>query len=160
MVLKKTLLFFMVLAFLAAAPGFSLEKDPAKAGPKTKCPVCGMFVAKYPDFLAQVAFKDGSSYFFDGAKDMFKYLLNMKKYAPKKGQADIEAVYVTDYYGVTPVDGKKAFYVLGSDVYGPMGKELVPFEKAGEAKSFLKDHKGKKILMFHEVNASVLKELD
>jgi nitrous oxide reductase accessory protein NosL len=33
-----------------------------------------------------------------------------------------------------------AYYVLGSDIYGPMGRELIPFEKEADAKEFIKDH--------------------
>jgi copper chaperone NosL len=160
MVWKRTCIFFIAMVFLAQSAGWGLEKGPAKPGPRAKCPVCGMFVAKYPDFLTQVVFRDGSSDFFDGSKDMFKYLTNMKKYKPGKSPADIEAVYVTDYYSLAPVDGTKAFYVLGSDVFGPMGKELIPFEKEPEARAFMKDHKGKKIMKFQEINESILRTLD
>jgi copper chaperone NosL len=136
------------------------EQKPAKPGPKDKCPVCGMFVYKYPDFVAQVVFKDGSSAFFDGAKDMFKYYFDVRKFDPKRKQTDIGSVYVTDYYGLTLIDATKAFYVVGSDVYGPMGRELIPFEKESEAKGFLKDHKGKSLVMFQDVNQLILKGLD
>jgi nitrous oxide reductase accessory protein NosL len=136
------------------------ERIPAKPGPKDKCPVCGMFVHRYPDFVAQVLFKDGSSAFFDGAKDMFKYYLDMQKFDPKRRQSDVDSVYATDYYGLTLVDAFKAVYVVGSDVYGPMGRELIPFEKESEAKGFLKDHGGKNLLRFQDVNPSILKGLD
>jgi copper chaperone NosL len=54
----------------------------------------------------------------------------------------------------------KAFYVLGSDAYGPMGRELIPFEKETEAREFLKDHKGKNILRFRDITYSIVKGLD
>ena len=103
-----------------------------------KCPVCGMFVAKYPDFLAQIVWADGSSVFFDGAKDMFKYYFNLKKYAPSRQSAEIAFVYVTDYYNMTPIDARRAWYVVGSDVYGPMGRELIPFVGEEDAVEFYK----------------------
>ena len=46
--------------------------------------LAGFFVAKYPDWQAQAIFKDGSHAHFDGAKDMFKYLFNLKKYNSKR----------------------------------------------------------------------------
>src|SRR5512143_1160151 len=98
------------------------DRGPIKPSPRDKCPVCGMFVAKYPDFLAQILFKDGSSAFFDGTKDMFKYYLNLGKYQPSKNSSDIDSIYVTNYYDVTLTDGLSAYYVLGSDIYGPMGR--------------------------------------
>jgi nitrous oxide reductase accessory protein NosL len=128
--------------------------------PKDKCPVCGMFVAKYPDFLSQVIYKDGSYALFDGTKDMFKYLLNLKKYNPGKSTNEINSVYVTEYYHLTLIDGREAYYVMGSDIYGPMGKELIPVEKEGEAREFMKDHKGKSILRFKEITIETIKGLE
>lgn len=136
------------------------ERKPVKPSPKDKCPVCGMFVAKYPDFLAQIVFKDGSALFFDGAKDMFKCYLSLKKFAPSKSPSDIDSVFVNDYYSLTPIDGFKAFYVIGSDIYGPMGRELIPFEKEADAVAFMKDHKGQSKLKFADVTADILKNLD
>jgi copper chaperone NosL len=136
------------------------ERKPAKPSPKDKCPVCGMFVAKYPDFLAQIVFRDGSALFFDGAKDMFKCYVNLKKYFPSKNLSDIDSVFVNDYYSLTPIDGFKAFYVIGSDIYGPMGRELIPFEKEVDAVEFMKDHKGQSRLKFADVKADILKNLD
>jgi copper chaperone NosL len=119
-----------------------------------------MFVAKYPDFLAEVLWADGSYVFFDGTKDMFKYYFNLKKYSPSRKTSDIKAIYVTDYYNLSLIDGLQATYVLGSDIYGPMGKELIPFGKEEEAKEFMKDHKGQSLLRFKDVTNEVVKSLD
>ena len=64
-----------------------------------------------------------------------------------------------DYYSLEFIDGRTAFYVEGSDVYGPMGKELVPFGREKDARQFLKDHKGKSLLRFGEITKEVLKGL-
>jgi nitrous oxide reductase accessory protein NosL len=136
------------------------DRKPIKPSPKDKCPVCGMFVAKYPDFLAEILFKDGSSVFFDGTKDVFKYYLNLKKYHPSKNISDIDSIYVTDYYDLTLTDGLSAYYVSGSDIYGPMGRELIPFKKETDAKEFVKDHQGKSILRFKEITYEIVKGLD
>jgi nitrous oxide reductase accessory protein NosL len=136
------------------------DRKPFKPGPREKCPVCGMFVAKYPDWAALVIFKDGTHAFFDGAKDMFKYYFNLKRYNPSKGSQDIDSVYVTDYYDLTWIDGTGAFYVIGSDVYGPMGRELIPFKDETGAREFMRDHKGKSVLRFKEVVPEVIKGLD
>ena len=119
-----------------------------------------MFVAKYPDFVARIVFKDGSQAFFDGVKDMMKYYFNLAKYNPGKQVTEIAAVAVTDYYTLTLVDGLTAYYVIGSDVYGPMGKELIPFKGEAEAKEFMKDHAGKAILAFKAIKPETLIGLD
>ena len=127
---------------------------------RTISPVCGMFVAKYPDFLPPVIFRDDSYALFDGAKDMFKYYFNLKKYNPSKELSDIAVIYVTDYYSMKPTDGRKAYYVVESNVFGPMGRELIPFEKEPEAKEFLVDHAGKKLIRFDGVTPELIKGLD
>jgi len=156
----KPLRIILLLILLTSSLALAGEKKPIKPTPKDKCPVCGMFVAKYPDFLAEILFKDGTYAVFDGTKDMFKYYFNLKKYQPSKNISDIDSIYVMDYYNLTLINGQPAYYVLGSDVYGPMGRELIPFEKEGDAKEFMKDHKGKSILRFKEITHEMLRNLD
>ena len=160
--LKLTLSLTVILITLTLTLSllWSGERKPIKPSSKDKCPVCGMFVAKYPDFLAEILFKDGSHAFFDGTKDMFKFYFNLKRYQPSKKQSDIDSIYVTDYYSLTLIDGYQAFYVTGSDVYGPMGRELIPLEKEGDAKEFMKDHQGKSILKFSDITYELVKALD
>lgn len=150
-----------ILIFLFSA-GFALALDPAPVKPskKDKCPVCGMFVYKYPDWVGEVIFNDGTVAFFDGAKDLFKYYFDLKKYNPGKTQKDIAAIYVTEYYDLKLVDAQKAFFVIGSDVYGPMGRELIPFFTKEDAEAFKKDHNGTRILVFKKVTPAVIRKLD
>jgi copper chaperone NosL len=157
--MKIVAITFLLLALFSSGV-FGGERAPIIAGPKDKCPVCGMFVKKYPDWVAQVIFKDGSYAVFDGSKDMFRYLFDLKKYNPRHKAADIDSVYVTDYYGLRLIDGYAAAYVIGSDVYGPMGRELIPFAKVEDARVFMKDHKGKTVLTFGEITPAVVKGLD
>jgi nitrous oxide reductase accessory protein NosL len=145
---------------LSLSVSHSGDRKPIKPAPRDKCPVCGMFVAKYPDWVAEIIFKDGAYVIFDGAKDMFKYYFNLKRYSPSKELSDIDSIYVTDYYTLTFIDGQKAVYVMGSDVYGPMGRELIPFDKERDAREFMKDHKGKSLFLFSEVTTELIKELD
>ncbi|MDO9041570.1 MAG: nitrous oxide reductase accessory protein NosL [Desulfocapsaceae bacterium] len=149
----------IVLLLMVSLP-MTGKAAPVTAAKADKCPVCGMFVAKYPDFLAQVIFADGSHVLFDGAKDMFKYYLNIKKYQAAKDLSDIAFIYVMDYYSMTPIDGRKAWYVIGSDVFGPMGRELMPFVQKADAAEFMKDHFGKKLIRFDEVTPDLIKGLD
>ena len=157
--MKKLILSLSILVLFVSGVSAG-EKKAVQPTPKDKCAVCGMFVAKFPDFLAQIIYKDGSYVAFDGPKDLFKYHLDIKKYTPAKKASDIDSIYVMDYYTLTPIDGLTAYYVIGSDVFGPMGKELIPFTKESDAKEFLKDHQGKSVVRFGEVTAAMLKELD
>jgi len=149
-----------LLGFLLPFSLVAAENTMPKPTAREKCPVCGMFVAKYPDWLAAVRLRDGSHVYFDGAKDMFKYLHDPKKYGPARKPEEFQAIAVMDYYELTWIDARKAWYVLGSDVYGPMGRELIPLAKEADAREFMKDHKGMKIIRFADVTPEVIKTLD
>ena len=129
----------VILFITAALAGEKPSVGPYKVGKKDLCPVCGMFVHKYPNWIGQIVFNDKTFAFFDGPKDMFKYYFDLKKYNPKKKMGDIEGIWVTDYYTIRPIDAKTAFYVVGSDLLGPMGRELIPHINAKAAENFLKD---------------------
>jgi copper chaperone NosL len=145
---------------IGSNPSWAADTGPRTPAKESKCPVCGMFVHKYPDWVGQVIYKDGSADFFDGAKDLFKCYFNLKKYNPKKSREDIAAIYVSEYYKMMPISAYEAFFVVGSNVYGPMGRELIPLSSAADAETFKKDHQGKQILKFQEITPPVLKELE
>jgi copper chaperone NosL len=154
--LRRSLL-IVLIAFWAP---FAVAQNLPKPGPKDLCPVCGMLVSKYPNWTAIVTWKDGHTHFFDGAKDLFKFLHDLPKYAPGHRKEDIAGIYVTDFYNLERINARKAVFVVGSDVLGPMGHELVPLTNKADADDFLKDHKGKKTLVFDQVSAEILAEID
>jgi len=126
-----------------------------------KCPVCGMFVAKYPRWAAQIFY--GEKHFsFDGVKDLMKFYFEPQKWGAYSAytQDKISKILVTDYYSQKAIDATKAFYVVGSDVYGPMGAEFIPFYSQNDAKNFLMDHKGATILHFNEISIEDVNRLD
>jgi nitrous oxide reductase accessory protein NosL len=152
-----------LLTMLFLALSWGVMADPrALPNPRATdtCPVCGMFVAKYPTWVATVLYRDGLADHFDGAKDLFKYLLNLPKWAPGRRAAEIVQIGVTEYYGLARIDAREALYVIGSDVLGPMGHELIPLATTEDAITFLEDHAGKRILRFDEVNQGLLHRLD
>ena len=141
----------------AGAPRLHLPKP----GEHDACPVCGMFPARYYEWIATIVFTDGTAVHFDGAKDAFKFWLNMSKYDPKKHtQADVKEFGVTAYYSTEMIDAKKALYVIGSDVLGPMGHDLIPHPDMYDARAFMKDHHGKAIVRFEDIDMQMLKGLD
>ena len=151
---------FLAACLLALWAGLTPAQGILKPGAKDLCPVCGMLVSKYPNWVAVVQYKDGHAHFFDGAKDLFKYLHDVAKYAPGHRREDIAVIQVTDFYSLMRLDAQKAFFVVGSDVLGPMGHELVPLATRADAEDFLKDHKGKRIFAFGEVTREVAVRLD
>ena len=121
-----------------------------------KCPVCGMFVSKFPKWVAQIQLQDGHNHYFDGVKDMMKFYFNPTKYHAHSNEQILQ-MNVTDYYSLESTDAKKAYYVIGSNVYGPMGEELIPFKNEDEAKKFMTDHFGKKVVSFDEIKEEMIK---
>lgn len=160
MSMPHALIVLFLMLFFGTARAESENYGYAKPADRDKCPVCGMFVAKYPDWVSEVRFRDGSYAVFDGPKDLFKYLSDMKHYASGRPREDIRSIYVMDYYAVSPIDGTAAFYVTGGDVRGPMGAEFVPFEKETDAREFLKDHGGKSVLRFKDITPAILDGLE
>jgi copper chaperone NosL len=156
----RLILIAVILLVISHSIALAGEIKPLQPAKKDKCPVCGMFIYKYPDWVGEIIFNDGSAYFFDGAKDLFKYFFDLKKYNPGKTTADISAIYVTEYYDMQKIDAKSAFFVIGSDVFGPMGKELIPFKTREDAEQFKKDHSGTGILTFEQVKPDVIEKLD
>ena len=157
---KRSVVTIVLALCLLAAVAVAGNRPPVKPTARDKCPVCGMFVAKYPGFTAQVVYKDGTYAVFDGAKDLFKYLQNLRKYASGRQEAQFDGIHVTDYYSQKPVEATAARYVIGSDMLGPVGKEVIAFGKESDAVEFKKDHRGKNILRFREVTPVVIASLE
>lgn len=142
-----------VVAFPAGGTGAGAAPGGAK------CPVCGMFVAKFPDWTATARFKDGTTSWYDGPKDMFSHYFDTARYTPGKRQADVVALTVREYYSLTTIDARSAFFVIGSDVFGPMGSELIPLGNEKDALSFKIDHKGTRVLRFNEITRHTIQTL-
>ena len=121
-----------------------------------KCPVCGMFVYKYPKWAALIEV-DGKKYYFDGVKDMMKYYFFDGDFPYDR--AKISKIEVTNYYTLEAINAKDAFYVYDSKEYGPMGRELIPFSTLKEAKSFIADHGGS-LMKFNEITPKAVMALD
>ena len=155
---KRMVAVFVILGL--AVFSNARAQGAAPASQKERCPVCGMFVSMFVDWNAEIRFTDSTRAIFDGSKDLFKYYLDMGKYNPSKNKDQITAILAKDYYSKISFDAQKAFYVIWSDVYGPMGHEPIPFEKEADAKKFLKEHKGKKILRFKDISLQLIHSLD
>ena len=122
-----------------------------------KCPVCGMFVAKYPKWSAKIVV-DNKSFYFDGVKDMMKFYIFDGDFPFDRSK--IKKILVQDFYTLNAIDAKKAWYVVGSNVYGPMGNELIPFATKESAKEFMSEHNGERVLRFKDITPSLVLGLD
>lgn len=130
-----------------------------------KCPVCEMEIGgkdqqavtqTFKDGrvvafhgVAAAVFKDGHVVGFDGARCMFVYNSIPQKYNVNVG--DIARQYVTDYVSKKMIELPSAFLVLGSEVKGPMGYDLIAFSSKEEAAKFASENDGKWIVQLHEI---------
>jgi hypothetical protein len=154
-----------VLPTVAVAADSMELPDGSKLHLTEKCPVCEMIIGgkerqpvslSYKDGrvvgfhgVAAAVFKDGRVVGFEGARCLFIYNSVPQKYDIEV--ANIRRQFVTDFLSKKMIDLSKAFLVLGSNVKGPMGYELVPFATKDEAVRFATENDGKWIVQLHEV---------
>ncbi|HIP61807.1 MAG TPA: hypothetical protein EYG98_04555, partial [Sulfurovum sp.] len=62
------------VAYFVSNGSMKLTGDHIPVPADAKCPVCGMFTAKYPKWVGLMEV-EGKKYYFDGVKDMMKYYI-------------------------------------------------------------------------------------
>ncbi len=137
---------------------------PAEVFAGDRDPIDGMFVAKYPEWGAQIVLKNGSAVKFMCPKHLFEYYHNVNYFLGKEHMdyinlEDVAAMFVTDYATKRWIDAKSSYYVVDSSVKSPMGDDLIPFRQPEEADSFRAVHGGR-VITFDEVDKALLKKLE
>ena len=145
------------VAFYLLNGNLAQSKKHLEVPEGAKCPVCGMFVSKYPKWAALMVI-DGKKHYFDGVKDMMKYYFFDQDFPYDRSK--IESVQVSDYYTLEPIDATKAFYVVGANIYGPMGNEFIPFKTQKAAENFKQEHAGRAIVKMQEITPQMVLSLD
>lgn len=138
-----------------AAVGARSEVLPApveKIAAREKCPVCGMFVARYPEWISQLHLDGGEVHFFDGIKDLLAYYFQPANFGGR-AEAEVKAIWTKDYYTLEWLEARQAYFVVGSSVHGPMGHEFLPLASREAAETFMRDHQGSDILTFDQITA-------
>jgi nitrous oxide reductase accessory protein NosL len=151
---KEALAYFLMAG---QSEDLSKVKGQMEVPKDVKCPVCGMFVTKYPKWAAVIE-ENGKKHYFDGVKDMMKFYIFDVDFPYDRSK--ISNIEVTDFYTLKAIEAKKAFYVVGSDVFGPMGNELIPFFTKDAAQNFISDHGGDKIILFSDITPKLVMGLD
>ncbi|GAB4337777.1 MAG: nitrous oxide reductase accessory protein NosL [Desulfobulbaceae bacterium] len=151
-------LLFLAILLASGAPAPLQATPEGQVGPKTRCLVCGMFVAPYENWIVQVRLDDDRVFFFDGVKDMLVFYFSPGLYTDATSRK-IKEIWVKDYYSLEWLEGRSALYVIGSDVYGPMGKEFIPFSSREAAENFMADHHGTDILSFDAITRELVESM-
>jgi len=153
--LSKTKL--KAVAYYVSNGSMKANANAMKVPEGAKCPVCGMFVSKYPKWAAMMEV-NGHKHYFDGVKDMMKYYIFDADFPYDRKK--ITQIEVTDFYTLEAIPARFAWFVYDSELFGPMGRELIPFSTEEAAKSFMTDHGGKKIVRFKDITPKMVMALD
>lgn len=136
---------------------------PRPVPPKARCPVCGMYPARFPRWAAQIIYADGAAHFFDSPIDLLVFLADMPRYAPDRKKADIRSRWVTDASAPagqsawTPLES--AWFVRDSLIYGPMrSPDLPAFASQAAAQTFANKTRGQP-LPYAQISAKLIDEL-
>ena len=76
----------------------------------------------------------------------------------RTGRVSATSIRVQEYYGRQWCDGSDVRFIVGSDVLGPMGADLVPVDRA-HADKFAEDHQAARPLALDAITSDLLAEL-
>ena len=142
----------------AAGEGQTAVMQPQVIPDNVTCGKCGMYPARYPRWQSQIIFKDGAMTPFDGCKCMFNFMFDMARYDKAHSMNDVSVAWVKDFNSGAWINAVDAHYVVGSNMMGPMGKELIPFADPSAAMKFHQEQGGS-VMQYADINPDVLKTL-
>lgn len=118
---------------------------------RPRCSECGMYADVAPAFASGLTDRDGHELRFDAPRCLFRFRLGERG----RGAHD---VWVTEHYSQRRASATGVVFVAGSDVTGPMGRDLIPVAPS-EAERFVRDHRGR-VLREAQIDAAALRSLD
>jgi copper chaperone NosL len=148
---KYTFIILLIVSFGMTNWAFA---QPLKIESHKECPLCSMYPARYPKFNCQIVFKDGSYEAFDSAIGQLVYL----HFPDKTGKKlkPVAEIYFKDYLKESWLEADQAFFVIGSDIRGPMGVQFLPVDSEQAAEELKKQAQGKDIIHFKMINRQYL----
>jgi len=114
-----------------------------------RCRKCGMLVDDHPRWVAGLIDERGVEERFCSPRCLFAH------WRSPAGAAGRDA-WVTEYYTQARMPVEDVWFVMGSDVTGPMGRALVPVAGQAAADGFLRDHQGTRIVSAVEITSELL----
>lgn len=134
---------FIVGALVTAVSSAACKKEE-------RCLHCGMKIDPKSSWNAQLIGMDGKAVPFDTPRCAFTYW--------RSGKMQAKGIQATDYYDHQLRDGAELMFVVGGDVLGPMGPDLVPVDSP-RARKFIQDHQADKAFAAENVTMDVLNNI-
>ena len=114
---------------------------------EARCKNCGMKIGPASQWRAELAAADGTTTAFDTPRCALQ--------SWRSGKTTAKSLRVQDYYDRQLRDAGELRFVIGGDVVGPMGPDLVPVDPA-RASKFIQDHAADRALKLEEITPEVL----
>ena len=153
--------------------------DPVSLDQDDQCEVCGMVIPNHPGPTTEIFYADETPSGhpnparFDSTWEAFQYDFERQNQGWTR-----QVFYVTDYsaveYELTTdggdtlisthvaasdfVDAERVTFVVGSEVKGAMGRDLIGFSERSDAESFQAEHGGS-LVAFDDVTEGTIAEL-
>ncbi|NDP37826.1 MAG: hypothetical protein GZ093_03620 [Rhodoferax sp.] len=142
-------------------PASGLPLLAARTIPKdARCPVCGMYPARTPQWAAQLIFSNGDAHFFDSPLSLYLYLNAVTRYSPGRNASEVATTYVTDTESGHWTPARQAFYVQGSTALGPMRNGNLPAFASETAAQRFTQQRGGKVLTAGKISPALLDALN
>jgi hypothetical protein len=131
----------LAITALALAPLSACKKGDAR------CKHCGMRIDPTSAWHAELVGADGTITTFDTPRCALT--------SWRSGTTPAKSIQVQEYYDRKTHDGSELRFVIGGDVVGPMGPDLVPVDPPRSSK-FIQDHGADRALALAEITPQVL----
>lgn len=117
---------------------------------EARCKTCGMKIDPKSEWRAELLLADGTTLAFDTPRCALR--------AFRGGGYDAKTLFVQEYYAREKVDASSVRFVVGGDVVGPMGPDLVPVAPPRVTK-FIQDHGADRAYTLDELTREALEKL-
>ena len=123
-----------------------------------RCPMCAMRAADHPGWAGAIELQNGDTFYTCSVRCTLATSLNSDTFlgVPRSNIARVRVPHYLEKGSY--LDAESAWYVVDSDVRGPMGLALLPAATQEEAQILVRRHKGR-VLSRTEVTMTLLKDL-
>lgn len=142
-VFKPLALFSLILSLMACSQEEATNYQAQAIHDEDECAVCGMLISRFPGPKGQAVF-DHEHVKFCSTRDMVAFVTD------EENSHRIKDVFVHDMEktpwkaptDISYTNGRKAWYVTGSDQKGAMGPTFASFANKEAAQAFANEHGG------------------